>query len=336
MTICRPLPTLRSLIWVLSFFLCCGVAVAQDVSGYGYLNLPVSARVGALGGVNVSNVEADLALADQNPSLLCPEMSGQLQVGYMNYMAGVNSGYVAYAHALPRQGAWSASVRYLDYGTFKGYDAHGVRTSDFGAHELAFQGAISYPLGERWRAGAQLKLLYSSYERYSAFAMGVDAGLNYYNEVAGTAWAFTLANLGGQLKPLYDGRRQSLPTQLNIGFTKELEHLPFSLSVTGYHLFDWDHDYVDGAGVPQTFSAGEMVFNHLIFGIDWMATDAFYAALSYNYRNQRRFQGQGGFLRGLAFGAGVKYRQFDIQCSYASYNAATGSLMVQIGYSFNK
>lgn len=305
----------------------------QEVSGYGYLDLPVSARVGALGGTSISVVEPELALADQNPALLCPEMAGQIALSYTNYMAGIHLGYGAYVGTLPREGAWSAALRYIDYGSFRGYDALGGRTGDFSVRDMSFQGAVAYPLGEKWHAGAQLKFLYSNYEQYSAFAVAVDAGLNYYNEVTGVSMSATLNNIGGQLKALYDGRRQSLPTQLNVGFSKELEHLPFCLSMTGYRLLDWDHAYVDGAGKEHSFSGGEMVLNHLIFGMEWTASDFFYMAAAYNYRNQRRFQGQGGLLRGVSFGAGVKYRQFNVQCSYASYNAADGSLMLQLTYS---
>ena len=58
---------------------------AQEVSGYGYLELPVSARGLALGGTSISVVEPDLSLVEQNPALLCPQMENQMVLAYTNY-----------------------------------------------------------------------------------------------------------------------------------------------------------------------------------------------------------------------------------------------------------
>ena len=49
---------------------------AQDGStAYNYLNITSSARIYALGGVNITAVEDELSVTDQNPALLGPEIS---------------------------------------------------------------------------------------------------------------------------------------------------------------------------------------------------------------------------------------------------------------------
>jgi len=307
---------------------------AQEVAGYGYLELPVSARGLALGGTSISVVEPDLSLAEQNPALLCPQMAHQTVLAYTNYLAGIQMGYAAYSNRFLEVGAWSAGMRFVDYGHFDGYDQQGFSTGSFSVKDLCLEGAIGYPLNDRWNIGAQTKFLYTSYESYNAFALAVDLGANYYDDVTGTSFSVTLTNLGGQLKSLYDESRQKLPTQLNVGWSRELMHLPFCISVTAYHLFDWDHDYVDGNGNQQKFSNAEQVLNHLIFGLEWTATQNFWLATSYNYRHQRRFSGQGGFLRGLSFGAGLSYKSLNYQAGYASTNLADGMLTLQLGYTF--
>lgn len=307
---------------------------AQEVSGYGYLELPVSARGLALGGTSISVVEPDMSLAEQNPALLCPQMAGQAVLAYTNYLAGIQMGYAAYADEFLEVGAWSAGMRFVDYGHFDGYDTQGLPTGSFSVKDFCLEGAIGYPLNDRWNIGAQAKLLYTSYESYNAFAMGVDLGLNYYNEVSGNSFSMTVTNLGGQFKSLYEERKQHLPAQLNLGWSRELQHLPLCISVTAYHLFDWDQEYVDGNGHKNEFSNAEMVLNHLIFGVEWTASDYFWLAASYNYRHQRRFSGQGGFLRGVALGAGLSYRAYNFQVGYASSNLADGTLTFQLGYTF--
>lgn len=309
-------------------------AWSQEASGYGYLELPVSARGWALGGTSISVVEPDMSLAEQNPSLLCPEMAGQMVLSYSRLMGDANMGYSAYAGKFLEVGGWSVGMRFIDYGSFDGYDEWGTSTGSFGVKDMSLQGAVGYPINEHLRIGAQMKLLYSSYESYSAFAMGVDVGLNYYDEVTGSSFSATLSNLGGQFKALYEERKESMPTQLNLGWSHELQHLPFCVSVTGYHLLDWDHDFVDGNGTVQSYKNAEQVFNHLIFGLEWTASEHFWLAASYNYRNQRRFISQGGFLRGVGLGAGVNYRQLAFQVAYATVHAGGGTLSMQFNYTF--
>lgn len=315
-------------------FVLAGTAAAQDASGYGYLHLPVSARGWALGGTSISVVEPELSLAEQNPSLLCREMSGQMVLSYTRLQGDANLGYAAYAGKFLEQGAWSVGMRFIDYGDFKGYDEWGSPTGSFGVKDMSLQGAVGYPVNDRLRIGAQMKFLYSSYESYSAFAMGVDVGMNYYDEAEGNSFSVTLTNLGGQFKALYDERKESMPTQLNLGWSHELQHLPFCFSITGYHLLDWDHDFVDGNGTVQSYKNAEMVFNHLIFGLEWTSSDHIWFAASYNYRNQRRFIGQGGFLRGVGLGAGVNYGKLAFQVAYASMHAGDAALSMQFDYRF--
>ncbi|MDE6528199.1 MAG: hypothetical protein K2L78_04055, partial [Muribaculaceae bacterium] len=60
---------------------------AQDGStAYNYLNITSSSRIYGLGGVNITAVEDELSVADQNPALLGPEMDNQVLVDYMLYM----------------------------------------------------------------------------------------------------------------------------------------------------------------------------------------------------------------------------------------------------------
>lgn len=309
------------------------MASAQEVGGYGFLELPVSVHAAALGGTSVSVVEPEAALADQNPSLLCPEMQQQLSLSYMNYVADINLGYASYTGEFREQGAWQMGVRFVNYGDFDGYDEEGFSTGTFGAKDIAIQASLGYPINDRWRIGAATRAIYSKYESESAFALGVDVGLNYYNEVAGRSFSMVLSNLGGQLKSM-ENRRNHLPTQLSIGVTREVEHLPFCFSLTGIHLLDWDQNYRTSNGEEHEYSNGEQILNHLLWGVEWIATDNFYLAGAYNFRRQREFSGDGGFLRGLSFGAGLNYKQFSCQASYASYNAVDGSLMIGLNYKF--
>ncbi|MDE7120526.1 MAG: hypothetical protein K2O10_07935, partial [Muribaculaceae bacterium] len=86
---------------------------AQDGSvAYQYLNTTSSARIYALGGVNITAVSDDLSTSDQNPALLGAEVSGQVMVDYMRYLGSSNFAGVRYGHSSGERGAWSAGIRY--------------------------------------------------------------------------------------------------------------------------------------------------------------------------------------------------------------------------------
>ncbi|MDO4496957.1 MAG: type IX secretion system protein PorQ, partial [Bacteroidales bacterium] len=214
--------------------------LAQEVGGYGFLDIPVSARLSAMGGSVISISESESSLTQHNPSLLGSDMHRQVSLSYLNWLSDIHLANVSYTHRFLSEGAWQAGVRYVSYGEFEGYDEWGVSTGSFSAHDVAFTLSVGHPLTEHWRIGGSVRAIGSKYESESAFALGVDAGLNFYNNETGRSWSLSVTNLGGQLKSLGE-RHIHMPTRLLVGYTKELEHLPFALTLTGLDLLNWDH-----------------------------------------------------------------------------------------------
>src|ERR1700722_4462126 len=85
------------LIFLCSFLQEKSVAQIGGSGTYEFLNLPNSARVAALGGVNIAVKDSDVNSAFQNPSLLDSTMANQFSVSYVSYFAGIYWGYVGYA-----------------------------------------------------------------------------------------------------------------------------------------------------------------------------------------------------------------------------------------------
>ena len=93
---------------------------AQDGStAYNFLNVTSSAKIYGLGGVNISLVDDDITVTDQNPALLGAEMSGMAAVNYMRYIGGSNFAGARYAHSAGEHGAWGAHIQYFGYGSMK-------------------------------------------------------------------------------------------------------------------------------------------------------------------------------------------------------------------------
>ena len=69
-------------------------------SVYHFLSLPVSSRLNALGGDNVSQQEGDLSLAMMNPALLSSRNHMQLSLNYAYFYEGVMNGCAMYGHTI--------------------------------------------------------------------------------------------------------------------------------------------------------------------------------------------------------------------------------------------
>ena len=67
------------------------IVSAQDgTTAYQFLNVPVSSHVYALGGHNISIIDDDINLVEQNPALLGKEFDHQVGLNYMHYIGGTN------------------------------------------------------------------------------------------------------------------------------------------------------------------------------------------------------------------------------------------------------
>ena len=64
---------------------------SQDgTNAYNYLSVPVSSHVYAVGGHNITIIDDDINLVEQNPALMGGEIDKQVGLNYMRYLGGSN------------------------------------------------------------------------------------------------------------------------------------------------------------------------------------------------------------------------------------------------------
>lgn len=317
-------------------------AAAQDgSSAYQYLNITSSSRIYGLGGVNITAVEDELSVTDQNPALLGPEMDNQIFIDYMRYLGQSNFAGARYAHAVGERGAWSAGIRYFGYGKMQGTDEFGNPTSSFSPSDVNFNGSFSYDITDRLRGGITLKLLYSSYESYSAFAVGTDLGINYYDPDHELSLSAVVANLGGQLKR-FNTTYDLLPFDIRLGIAKKFGTLPIRFSITAWQLTKWHLPFYEtGDGttdeefkVKDTFFSN--LFRHLIFGVDFIPSERFYVALGYNYKSRTDMSTyKRSFVSGFSLAAGLNLRRFNVGLAIAQPHSGATTFMLNLNLNLN-
>ncbi|MBQ0116062.1 MAG: type IX secretion system protein PorQ [Bacteroidales bacterium] len=313
-------------------------AVAQDVTtSYNFLDITSSSRVYALGGHNISIVDDDVMIGDQNPAMLGPELNKQVGVSYMRYLGSSNFFGARYGQGVDEHSAFSVGIQNFGYGTFEGYDVTGTYTGDFSANDIVVNAAYSRDINDYWRGGINAKYVYSKYEDYTAGALGVDLGINYYNADHEFSFSMVAKNLGGQVKKFTD-EKVNLPWDVQLGVSKQFTGLPVRISATMYHMRKWHEAYYEPADKNNSSSElvkkdsfGRDLFRHLVFGVEFLPSNNIYAAIGYNYRTRTDMSSyQRGLLSGFSAGAGIKVKAFGIGIALAQPHTGATTFMFNL------
>ena len=317
-------------------------------------SLPTNARVTALGGSVINILDDDVALAQQNPAVTDSSMHNQLSFNHNFHLAGISNGNVSYGRYLEKWGiAAHAALQYFNFGDFTRADEFGTTSGEFSAGEVGLTVGVGKQVNERIRAGINFKILSGSYEAYNNIGVGFDLGLH-YTKNARTSWAVVLRNIGGELSPIVDERR-SLPIDLQIGYSKRLEHLPFRFSIIGHNLqepyirfddpeFDLSTDISGNTVEVSSFTRNvDNFFRHIIFNGEFLLgkNEGFRLRFGYDHLRRRELRVSNlQSLGGFSFGFGFNIKKIKIDYGRGVYHLAGGvnhlSIRYNIGTIFNK
>jgi hypothetical protein len=332
--------------YITGFLLVCismfGISQSGGDNAYDFLSLTNSARVASLGGQQVSLYDDDLNLVFHNPSLLSPGMHNHMVLNYMNYFAGINYGYAAYAWKPQKPYTLGAGIHYVYYGEQPEADEVGNITGTFRAADYALNLFYSRPIIDSFLfVGVNVKPLYSDLETYMSFGMAIDAGITYHNPEKLFTAALVIKNAGMQIVKYYpDQERERLPFEIQLGITQELKHAPFRFSIVAQQLqkpdlrFKSDLDIEDQTD-PVTgelkeedklASFADNFMRHFILGMEFIPTQNFSVRFGYNYkrRQEMKIDDIPGMV-GFSWGFGLKISKFHISYGRSSYFIHTGS-----------
>ena len=310
---------------------------------YRFLDLPVSSRMAAIGGMNVSLRDNDVNFAFMNPALLTGETHGVIGLNMANYLADIKFGSAVYGHNFGENNFTSFGVQYVDLGKFEGYDELGNFTEDFTAKDIALYMSYARRLDDYFTVGATFKPIFSSYERYTSFGIAFDAGINYSRDLFSAGLVFR--NMGAQLKAYYPDEqgqhREPLPFDIQLGVSKKFAHAPIRISGTLNNLNRWNvagyqtdktTTNLDGTTEEKKVKPVDMAFRHLVLGVELVLSDNFYIALGYNHRRNQEMTMEGfKSLAGFSAGAGLKLYKFHVGFGLTQFQV--GNFAYQFSFS---
>ena len=325
---------------------------AQIVGGqqaFQFLNLPNTARVSGLGGLQIAVQDDDPGFAWSNPATLNPSMSGKLTFNHHFHLADLQNGYFGYAQNLKKYHLTTHfGVQYMRYGSVKMADEFGLVTGEITPSETAFTLGAGYQLYQKVTLGANLKLALSSFDLAKSTAILGDLAALYADTASGWTTSVVFKNMGGMVNTYFE-KSEPMPFDIQLGFSKKLQHLPFRLSVTAHHLYKRDIRYDDPSLTAEnTDFLGEQpkdspfktrvdnVFRHLNFGGEFLfgKKENFRLRMGYSHlRHQEMTVPNLRSIAGFSGGLGLKISRFRVDFGYSSWHLAGSS--VHFGVSTN-
>lgn len=307
---------------------------------YDFLNLSSSARATSMGGYPIAIADEDVAQSLINPALINDKMSHHLSVNHNFHIADISHGFLAYGLSLKdEKTSLIVGASYVNYGDFTRADIFGNRTGSFSGSENAITVGASRSIDERLKIGANLKFVNSNFDTYSSNGLGLDIGLHYHNDVKDLSWSFVVKNIGGQFSS-FDIQSEPFPIDVQIGYAKRLEHLPFRFTITGHKLHRWNlRSTLDDQGTisligqePQEPSGisktVDNFFRHVAFGGELLIgqKEAFKLRFGYNHLRNKELSVTGfRSLSGLSFGFGLRIKKIQLDYGVGWYHLAGGA-----------
>lgn len=289
---------------------------------YNFLRLPVSAHAAALGGDNVSLIEDDPSLMWSNPALISSVSDKSINLNFMTYMQGAITASGSFTKIINDRATWAASAQYMNYGSIKQTSADNEDLGTFNASEIAVSGYFAYTLLDRLAGGVATKFITSYIGGYNSMAVGVDLGLNYYNENSEFSASLVMKNLGGQVKA-YNDDFEAIPLDIQLGATKRLKGAPFQVSVTMVDLNHWNYKF----------------FHHFVVGLEAILGEQFYVAGGYSFRRAADMKisdsngSESSHMAGLTLGAGLQLKKFKVNLAWGKYHVSSYSILGNVTFS---
>lgn len=305
----------------------------ESQSIFNFLSIPTSAHSAALGGRNISIAEDDASMLFQNPSLMSNVSDCTININFMNFMQGCNTGSASFVKASGERGTWGVGAQFVGYGKIDMYDDQGAALGQSSTLlDMNLTGGYCYLIGHNWAAGITGKFLYSGYCGYTSVGLCVDLGANYYNEDKDFSFSAVVANLGGQVKAFGDVH-EKLPFDIQLGFSKGLGFLPIRVHVTLYDLVHWRSAYY----YPADTGGFQIFMNHINLGADVILWNGkVWVGLGYNFRRGNEMvAGGSSHAAGLTLGAGINIKRVKLGLAYAKYHVGAPSISLTMNYSLD-
>ena len=293
--------------------------ISFSQSTYKFLLLDTNPRAAAVAGSFVANND-DPNVIFYNPAGMNLLTGTPISVSYLNHLMDINSASVVMSKQIADIGRFSAGVKYINYGSFVEADNTGRNLGNFGASDMAFLIGYGNQLDENFYYGANVKFIYSGIQNYASTAVAFDVGLHYAIPDLNWNFGFSILNIGTQLSS-YINTKEELPVDMRLGFSKQLEKVPFR--------FYWSFNRLN-----KNYNKFFDRFSNITAGGEFRLGKSF--KLRFGYDNEERKDLRLGTTPGLAgFSLGVGFNVGTYVVDYAFSSLGSVGSLHRFGISTN-
>ena len=310
-----------------------------------FLSVNPSAKIAAIGGTQVSQLDNDASIILQNPALLNHTMHNQLSTSYVNYLSDASFGLINYAQQ-KKFGTVAASVLYFNGGNFTQTDETATITGKFKVNEAAFILSYANKIDSVLSIGISTKYIFSALETYRSQGLAFDFGGTYTHPNQSFSAGFVVKNLGFQTKK-YTSESANLPLDIQAGIAYKLEHVPFRVSLTAIQLNRPKLVYVDtingqtidpitNSPVVPKKQIGANIANHFVIGGELVLSKAFQIRLGYNFKRRYELKvDDAPGITGFSFGFGIKLSKWQLNYGFSRYHAYGNSNHITLNFNID-
>ncbi|RYZ51628.1 MAG: type IX secretion system protein PorQ [Sphingobacteriales bacterium] len=327
-----------------------GLSASAQIGGkrtFSFLEMPVGAKMAAIGGVNVTSPGADMTMTFANPALLNDDMVGRAAFNHAWFLADVRQNVLGYTFDTDKFGPFAVGLHHINYGKMTETDATGAELGEFSASDYAFQVSHAQTTGV-FTLGATAKLAVSSIAGQSSMAGLVDLGGSFKHPEHELQVGMVIKNIGYNFKTFDGGETQPMPFDVQLGISHKLEHMPLRFSLTAHRLYQFDIVYLDPNKKTNQLNAdnteeqekktfGDKALRHLVVGGEFLLSKNINFRVGYNHlrRRELRMEDQAGGA-GFSFGGLIRIKSFEFAFTKAYYHVAGSTTFLAISANVGK
>ena len=328
---------MRKIFYAFCTFFALSHTVSAQIGGqrsFGFLNLPVGAKTAGIGGINVSSRSHDVNMLYSNPALLNPESDYQLSFTHTGFLSDIKQNGLTFSLPNKKGAHWAGGIQYVNYGDFVERDATGQELGTFSVADYTLNLTHAQTI-DHFTLGATAKLGVSRIAEYKAVGALVDVGGLFKHPEQDFTVGLVLKNIGYQLKT-YNGNREPMPFDAQLGMSYKLEHMPLKFSLTAHHLHKFDIVYLDttvtgklddkNQPIKPKKTFGDKLARHFVVGGEFILSKNFNLRFGYNHLQRRELRTEtkaGG--AGMSFGAMIRIKKFELDYTRAYYHVSGAS-----------
>jgi hypothetical protein len=316
-------------ILILTFVLSPTIVVFGQIGGqfgFAFLDQAYSARSVGLGTNFLTAIDEDLTLGLAVPSLLNERHHKNATFNHSILSGGTNYGMFGYGHKLKKAGMLSGHIRYLSYGKMDWNLPTGETVGTFSAGDVIIGAGYGHQLNPVITVGANVNMILSTLESYTAFGMSADLSGTFWFEKPKITLTAMVRNFGYQFAGYTSNNRAPIGPNPMLAISHRLKHAPFRISILAHHLHKWDLSYNDPNAQPKKDPlTGELIEperagfmeklgRHFTYQLELLLGKYVHirAAFDYHQRQEMKVVDRTG-MAGFSFGFGLMLKKFQLQ-----------------------